>query len=90
MNGGYVLLDLTALDFTDATKQSVVFTDRLEEITKLKKPVIADTGVTTPVNVVITESSGDYTISFLVGTTAITILCEDDGSTITETSIPTE
>ena len=88
MNGGYVLFDASAIDVTDATKQSIDLHTRLTECVKSGKPIImCNYGGATPFTPIVTASSGDYVISFTIGAEVTTILVEDDGVTISKIDV---
>lgn len=82
MNGGYILFDTSALDFTDNTKQSVILKPRADEVFKSGKLVVA-TLKGTPQAVAMEKVSTYYNLYGLIGGVVATIKIEADGTTIT-------
>lgn len=87
--GGYILLDISDLDFTSSSKQTTKkYTDRLAKIEELGKPVLV-VGVPNhqPMFGNIVKTSTYYTLTYLDSTNVIDIKFETTGTTITTTSV---
>lgn len=85
--GGYVFLDITGVTTGEV---NVDFNKRLKTIYGLNKPIII-TGINTPVSASLIESSGVYTLSFILASTLNVFEVDVDGElTITEQELITE
>ncbi len=89
MQGGYVMFDISALNFASSSKQTTKkFTDRLGEIFGLNKPILVF-GIPnhTPIFGSIVKNSTTYTLTYVDGTKVTEILFETTGTTITTTDV---
>lgn len=89
MQGGYVMFDISALDFTSSSKQTTkILTGRLGEIFALNKPILVF-GIPnhTPIFGSIVKNSTTYTLTYVDGTNVIEIKFETSGTTITTTDV---
>ena len=89
IQGGYVMFDISSLDFTSSSKQTTkILTGRLGDIFPLNKPILVF-GIPnhTPIFGSIVKSSTTYTLTYVDGTNVVTILFETTGTTITTTDV---
>ena len=89
IQGGYVMFDISSLDFTSSSKQTTkILTGRLGEIFALNKPILVY-GIPnhTPIFGSIVKNSTAYTLTYVDGTNVVTILFETTGTTITTTDV---
>lgn len=89
IQGGYVMFDISALDFTSSSKQTTkILTGRLGEIYPLNKPILVF-GIPnhTPIFGSIVKNSTAYTLTYVDGTNVVEILFETTGTTITTTDV---
>ena len=89
IQGGYVMFDISALDFTSSSKQTTkILTGRLGEIFPLNKPILVF-GIPnhTPIFGSIVKNSTAYTLTYVDGTNVVEILFETTGTTITTTDV---
>ena len=87
--GGYVMFDISGLDFTSSSKQTTkILTGRLGEIFPLNKPILVY-GIPnhTPIFGSIVKNSTAYTLTYVDGTNVTEILFETTGTTITTTDV---
>lgn len=89
MNGGYVLFDVKAIDFTSTSKQtSVLLYDRAVEIFNSGKPVLVY-GVPsiTPIFAVLEKGTGAFKLSFIIACDVYEIAIESTGTTVAITDV---
>lgn len=89
MQGGYVMFDISALDFTSSSKQTTkILTGRLGEIFALNKPILVY-GIPNHSAFFgsIVKNSTTYTLTYVDGTNVIEIKFETSGTTITTTDV---
>lgn len=89
MQGGYVMFDISDLDFTSSSKQTTkIFTDRLGLIFGLNKPILVY-GIPNHSAFFgsIVKNSTAYTLTYVDGTNVNEILFETTGTTITTTDV---
>lgn len=89
IQGGYVMFDVSSLDFTSSSKQTTkILTGRLGEIYALNKPILVY-GIPnhTPIFGSIVKNSTAYTLTYVDGTNVVEILFETTGTTITTTDV---
>ena len=85
--GGYVFLDITGATTGEVNAD---FNKRLATIYGLNKPIII-TGINIPVSASLIESSGVYTLSFILASTLEIYEVDADGElTITEQELISE
>lgn len=89
IQGGYVMFDISSLDFTSSSKQTTkILTGRLGDIFPLNKPILVY-GIPnhTPIFGSIVKNSTAYTLTYVDGTNVVEILFETTGTTITTTDV---